>query len=293
MNLLELFCDVDDFCQNFIPQWQTQLISSGCKKRRTSSRLSFSEIMTIIIRFHQSHFIDFKAYYFNMLTYHRSEFPNLVSYNRFVELQKSVLIPLCAYLHSRFGQVTGIAFIDSTKIKVCHRKRIKHNKVFANVAKLGKSSMGWFYGFKLHLIVNEYGELLAVKLTKGNVDDRTHVTEMVSSLFGKLFGDKGYISQDLTEKLRLQGVDLITSIRKNMKPKLMSLMDKLLLRKRSIIETVNDQLKNISQVEHTRHRSISNFMVNMVAALIAYTHQDKKPSIKIDKTDYQALALCP
>ena len=105
--------------------------------------------------------------------------------------------------------------------------------------------------------------------------------------------DKGYISQDLTEKLRLKGVELITSIRKNMKPKLMILMDKLLLCKRSIIETVNDQLKNISQVEHTRHRSIVSFMVNIVAGLIAYTHQDKKPCINMDKTDYQALALCP
>ena len=168
MNLLELFCDVDDFCQDFIPQWQEQLISAGSKKRRKPSRLSFSEIMTLVIWFHQSHFRDFKAFYINMLAFHRSEFPHLVSYNRFVELQQSVLIPLCAYLHSRFGQVTGIAFIDSTKIEVCHKKRIKRNKVFSDAAKLGKSSMGWFYGFKLHLIVNEFGELLAVKLTEGN-----------------------------------------------------------------------------------------------------------------------------
>jgi len=127
--------------------------------------------------------------------------------------------------------------------------------------------MGWFYGFKLHLIVNDQGELITFFLTPGNVDDRKPVPHMAKKLWGKLFGDKGYISQPLFDQLFEQGVQLITPIRKNMKNRLVPLIDKILLRKRAIIETINDQLKNISQVAHTRHRSVDNFLVNLVAGL--------------------------
>ncbi len=148
--------------------------------------------------------------------------------------------------------------------------------------------MGWFFGFKLHLVVNDQGELLAFCVTPGNTDDRKPVPEMVKELFGKLFGDKGYISQELFEQLFEQGLQLITHIRKNMKNKLVPIVDKLLLRKRAIIETINDQLKNISQIEHTRHRSVTNCMVNLLAGLAAYTHQDKKPSIDLSNLDIEA-----
>ena len=141
--------------------------------------------------------------------------------------------------------------------------------------------MGWFYGFKLHLIVNDRGELLTFYLTPGNVDDRKPVPHMTRPLWGKLFGDKGYISKALFNELFKRGLQLITGIRKNMQNRLMPMMDKILLRKRAIIETINDQLKNISQIDHTRHRSVNNFLVNLVAGLIAYTHQPKKPSIKL------------
>ncbi len=184
-------------------------------------------------------------------------------------------------MQSRFGTCTGIAFVDSTAIAVCHNRRIRRHKVFKGLAARGKSTMGWFYGFKLHLIVNEQGELLAVHLTPGNVDDRKPLSEMTKELFGKLFGDKGYLSQALFEKLFERGLELITSLRKNMKGQLMRLADRLLLRKRFIIETITDQLKNISQIEHTRHRSPTNFAVNLIAGLIAYTHQPKKPSISL------------
>ena len=291
MILLDLFCNVDDFCQQFIPQWRQQQIACGDKKRYKPSKLADSEVMTILIWFHRSNFRNLKYFYCYLMQFYRADFPQLVSYNRFVELSQSVLIPMSAYLQSRFATPTGIAYIDSTKIAVCHAKRISRNKVFDGVAKLGKSSMGWFYGFKLHIIVNDRGELLNVKLTKGNVDDREPVPDMTLSLWGKLFGDKGYISEDLTNQLRECGIQLITSIKKNMKPKIMTLFDKIMLRKRSIIETINDQLKNISQIEHTRHRSVTNFTVNLIAGLIAYTHQEKKPSIKMDYADKQVLML--
>lgn len=129
--------------------------------------------------------------------------------------------------------------------------------------------MGWFYGFKLHLLINDQGEMLALCLTHANIGDRKPVPHLARKLWGKLFGDKGDISQALFEHLFEHGLHLITPIRKNMKNRLMPLIDKLLVRKRAIIETINDQLKNISQIEHLRHRSTTNFLVNLVAGLIA------------------------
>jgi len=258
MSLLTLFCNVDDFWQAFQPYWQGVMLASGVEHRFRAPRLSPSEIMTILIHFHQSHYRDFKAYYTEyVMTRLRSEFPELVSYNRFVELTPTVIIPLLAYLQQCQGTCSGISFVDATSIKVCHNKRIFRHKVFAGLAKRGKTTMGWFYGFKLHLIVNNQGELLACQLTPGNVDDRKPLPNMAKTLWGKLFGDKGYISQPLFEQLLSQGLELITSVRKNMKNRLLSLTDKLLLRKRSIIETINDQLKNISQIEHTLYRVVA------------------------------------
>ena len=150
--------------------------------------------------------------------------------------------------------------------------------------------MGWFYGFKLHLIINHVGELVAFALTPGNVDDRTPLPEMLQRVFGKVFGDKGYLSQTLRDNLRDIGIDLITSIRRNMKPQLMPLYDRLLLRRRSVIETINDQLKNIAQIEHSRHRSANNFFVNLMAGLIAYCLRPNKPTVQLDPSEYQSLA---
>ena len=192
---------------------------------------------------------------------------------------KNIFVPLFAYLLHLRGEITGIAFIDSTSIDVCHNKRIYRNKVFKGFAKRGKTTSGWFYGFKLHLIINDKGEILAFQLTPGNVTDISMVETLSRGITGKLFGDKGYISSEIGKKLLKRGLELYTTIRSNMKQKLMSLKDKILLRKRSLIETVNDQLKNISQVEHTRHRSIGNFLINMLAGIAAYCHQPKKPSL--------------
>jgi hypothetical protein len=280
--LLMLFCVVDDFCKEFYPEWEKNLITQGLKKRRTSSRLSPSEIMTIFIYFHMLRFRDFKTYYTRYVVTHlRDAFPGLVSYSHMVNLLKSILVPLCVFVQSLTGEKTGIYFVDSTILKVCHIKREKQHRVFKGLAKKAKSSIDWFFGFKLHLVINDKGELMAFKVTAGNVDDRKPVPDLVKNLVGKLFGDKGYISQELFENLFKSGLQLITRIKGNMKNKLMPLIDKLLLRKRSLIETVNDQLKNISQIEHTRHRSIWNFMVNILGALIAYALQPKKPSLNL------------
>lgn len=290
LSLEELFCDVDDFCQDFLPRWRRQQLSKGERKRLRECRLVASEIMTIMIHFHQSHYRNFKAYYLLYVSLHcKAAFPALVSYQRFVELMPSVLIPLCAYLQRRKGTPTGLAFVDSTPVAVCHNRRIHSHKLFKKLAKRGKTSVGWFYGFKLHLVVSDQGELLGFAVTPGNVDDRKLVPALVKGLAGKLFGDRGYISQALFECLLEQGLQLITTLRKNMKNKFLPLVDKLLLRKRALIETINDQLKNISHIEHTRHRSVANFMVNLIAGLIAYTLQPTKPSLNLSQNQLRLL----
>jgi transposase len=281
MSLLELFVEVDDFYQAF-ERWAAAQQLPRAAKRGPEASLSVSEIMTIVIYFHQEGYRDFKSFYQKHVCKHLlAEFPKLVSYGRFVELMPRVLLVLCAYLRSRFGSCTGVAFVDSTPLAVCHNRRISRHRVFKDLAARGRNTMDWFYGFKLHLIVNELGELLAVHLTPGNTDDRKPLEGMSQNLFGKLFGDKGYLSQALFGSLFQRGLELITTLRKNMKGQLMRLSDRLLLRKRFLIETITDQLKNVSQIEHTRHRSPVNFAVNLLAGLIAYTHQPKKPSLRL------------
>ena len=201
-----------------------------------------------------------------------------------------IIFPMAALMKFLLGKCTGISIIDSTSINICHNRRIKRNKVFSGLAERGKSTMGWFYGFKLHLITNDRGYLLSIKVTKGNVDDRKPVPGMIKNIFGKLFGDKGYLSGKLAGKLRSNGVQLVTTIRKNMKNKLMPWLDKIMIRKRFIIETINDKLKNECQIEHTRHRSPVNFVLNLLAGLICYQMSPKKPSLKMPK-GFREIAL--
>lgn len=279
-----LFCDVDDFCLIFEPEWQKRLLSHGGIKRRRAKNLCLSEIMTILIAFHQNHYRNFKHFYLDYVKQHwHSAFPGLPSYQRFVEWIPSTLIPLCVYLKRCFGSPTGVGFVDATSLKVCHNRRIKRHKVFDGIAQRGKTSVDWFFGFKLHLVVNEVGQLLNAQLTPGNVDDRRPIPDLLQGLFGKFFADRGYVSQKLAHQLLEDfGIQFFAKPRRNMKNKLMRLHDKLLSRQRSIIETINDQLKNISQIEHSRHRSPVNFCVNVLCGLIAYCHQPKKPSLRLD-----------
>jgi hypothetical protein len=302
MDLTEFFCEIDDFCQDWLATFSSTFFPTNGNSLPKHCRLSLSEVMTIAIHFHQSSYRTFKAYYIKHVCEHLTDyFPSLVSYNRMVELMPNVLTacwagdpPSCLYyLSSRRGKMTGISFVDSTAIPVCHPKRITRNKVFKSTAKLSKSSMGWFFGFKLHLIINDCGEILSCKITPGNVDDRTHLPSMAQGISGKMFGDKGYIKKELFEQLLGQGLQLVTPLKSNMKNKLVPMSDKISLRKRSVIETVNDQLKNISYLVHSRHRSLHNFMLNLITALIAYTHQPKKPSLKLDEPAQDFFSIVP
>ncbi|HLP87041.1 MAG TPA: IS982 family transposase [Nostocaceae cyanobacterium] len=283
MDVTQIFCDVDDFCNTWEKMWeQVPQLPRVKGERRSSSRMHLSEVMTIMIAFHGSGYKTFKEFYtLQVLPGWRSAFPNLVSYNRFVELMPWCLMLLCCFVHTRTGEVTGISFIDSTPIEVCHPARAHSHKVFKGLVKWGKNSVGWYFGFKLHLVINEKGELLAFKLTPANIDDRKPVPEMTKDIIGKIFGDRGYISQELFEQLYERGLQLVTKSKKNMKNRLVKLIDKILLRKRAVIESVNDFLKNLCQIEHSRHRSPVNFMVNLFAGLTAYTYLPSKPSLDI------------
>ena len=280
MNILPLFFEIDEFCRYFEPIWNKHLLAQNCKKRNRRRSLALSEVMTIMVLFHQSGYRNLKQFYLEFVfPFLRKDFPNLVSYNRFVEFERDALVPLSAYLQTRRGKCSGISFIDSTKLAVCENLRIPQHRQFTGLAARGKTTLGWFYGFKLHLAVSDRGELLSWQVTPGNCDDRRPVPKLTKRLFGKLFGDLGYLSEPLKILLCEQNLELITKVKKNMKNKFLNLTDKLLLRKRAIIETVFDQLKNISQIEHTRHRSFWNFLVNLTSGLIAYSWREKKPSL--------------
>ena len=271
-DLVSIFVSFDDFCKEFEKE-----ISARQLGNKTESALSISEIGTILIAFHLSDYRHFKHFYLQHVSkYLINDFPYLISYNRFIELIPSSLIYLICFLNRHCkGENTGISFVDSTSLKVCHNKRIPSHKVFQGLATRGKTSVDWFFGFKLHLIINDQGEILACQFTPGNIDDRVPVKNLAKNLTGYLFGDKGYIKQKLFEELYEQGLKLITKIKKNMKNCLIPVFEKIMLRKRAIIESVNDFLKNICQIEHSRHRSPANAFVNMISALIAYSFLQK------------------
>lgn len=282
MDIVTLFYDLDQFAVEFEPLWRAHLLADGKVHRNRPSRLCLGEVMTILVLFHDSNYRTFKHFYRRHVCRHlRAEFPRLPSYNRFIEQIPTAFAALVAFLQTRFASCSGISFVDSAPLRVCHNLRIHSHKVMAGLARRGKTSTGWFYGFKLHLVINDCGQLLNACFTPGNINDREPVEKLTQQLFGKLFGDKGYISQELFERLFNRGLQLITRIKRNMKNKLMPLLDKLLLRKRAVVETVIDQLKNISQIEHSRHRSVINYFADIVAGLIAYTYRDPLPSLNL------------
>ena len=182
-----------------------------------------------MILFHNSGYRCLKHFYLNEVCINlRHLFPQVVSYNRFVELEKEAVMPLPIFIKKvLLGKCIGISFVDSTPLRVCKNQRIHIHKTFKGFAARGKCSMGWFFGFKLHLICNERGELLNFMVTPGDVDDR--------------------------------------------KP----------LENKRFIEMIFDELKNIAQIEHSRHRSVCNFAANLLGAVAAYCYFPKKPSIQV------------
>ena len=281
--ITEIYCLSHDFCKEFKTILSSQILGNKSKKEPT---LNDSEVITIMILFHDKGYRCMKHFYIQYVQKHLTHlFPQTVSYTRFTELMQTVSLPLTMFIKTIcLGHCTGISFIDSTPLRVCKNKRIKRNKVFDGIANIGKSTMGYFYGFKLHLVINEKGEILNFLITQANTDDRDPLKNkrFIKKLKGKLYGDKGYVSKQLTELLFVDGIKLITGIRNNMKNSFMEMKDKILLRKRSVIETVNDELKNICNIEHSRHRSFNNFISNTLAAIATYCFFPKKPTIRFN-----------
>ena len=283
--ITEIFYHTDNFCKIFESETEKNFLTDGKNKRKRSYNLSLSEIMTISIYYHYSGYNTFKAYY---LKYVKNDlkkcFKNLVSYNRFLELKKKISLPLALFaklLNS--GKCTGVSFVYSFPLPVCHKKRSSSNKTFKNIAKKGKTSMGWFFGFKVHMIINHKGEIISFCITQGNIHDSNAevIKKLTKKVKGKLFGDKGYLGKKLFEKLWNKGIKVVTKIKKNMKNKLMEMEDKILLRKRGIVESVINILKRILLIDHTRHRSSANFFSNLFSGLISYAFRKKKPSLKV------------
>ncbi len=286
IDLDALFCYVDDFCIGFEPAWYKKLIG---KASPIAEEMTLAEVLTILIWFQTSGWRCFKNFYLYLQHHHRKDFPKLLSYNRFVEIKCKAIIPLNCLLQYSLGVCTGISFIDATPLKICHNKRIFSNKVFKDLAKRGKSTMGWFFGFKLHITCDTKGELLSVKITTGNTDDRKTVKGLCKNMFGKVYGDKGYISQELFEEMLEAGVQIVTQLRNKMKPKIMLLEDRLMLKKRSLIESVFHIMKDMLHIDHTRHRSPKNFLINILGALVAYCLYPNKPSIRLEKSKLQII----
>ena len=289
--IISIFYELDNFCKELNSYFEHSMLPCDRKKLRLepSRSLSLSEIITICVGFHLSGYRNFKWYYKQLMEKeYRKFFPKLVSYNRFVELMPYTAMPLTLFLQiCGKGVCTGISFMDSTTLDVCDSHRIQQHKVFQGIAQRGMSSTGWFYGFKLHPTINECGEILNFYLTPGNVDDRNRevIAQLTKNIYGKLVADKGYISQNLMEELLENDIMLITKQKKNAKnKKLMKLCDRILLRKRAVIESVNDFLKNTCQIEHSRHRSGCNFITNLVSGLVTYSFLPKKPSIQFGTT---------
>lgn len=290
--LIELFMALDDFCLALY-QWQSKQ-SPLRKVSPNQPIMSDSELLTVLVFYHFSGYKCFEYYYHQLLEKElQSYFPRQVSYERFVARIPRLLPGLYVFLKWRtlLSQRTGTYFIDSKKLPVCDNHRIYQNKVFGQLATRGKSSTGWFFGFKLHLVLNHQGEVVHFLFTPANVADNNQqvLQEQLQGLRGKCYGDRGYLTS-LFEQFYAQGLHLITKIRSKMKNKLLRLEDKLKLRKRALIESVHDILMSVFDLEHTRHRSPLNAYAHMLAALTAYCFYDHKPAVFIPNTNQLLLA---
>jgi Transposase DDE domain len=290
IDITALYCCLDDFCKVFT-DWEVHRLIPSSTTRQRSGKLSRSEMLFIMVLFHLSPYKNFKLFYlYGIGCQHRACFGALPHYDRFVSLMPRLFVPLMVLLHSLSGEPTGLYFADSSKLAVCHNRRINRHKVFNGLAARGKTSMGWFFGLKLHLVINHKGQVMALKITPGNTADSTVLDEISQHLSGKIYADKGYIGRALFNRLWHRGLQLITGIRRNMRNYLMPLADKLMLRKRFMIETVLDILKCEMGLEHSRHRSVVNAMVHVLSCLVAYAFRPGKPSIAKAGQQIQAYA---
>jgi Transposase DDE domain len=283
--LYQIFIDVDDFTNALDSYERKHQLPAGSARRGRKRSMVISEVMTILIFYHYSGYKCFQYYYESLILKDlHSFFPNAVSYTRFIASMGDVAKQM--YLFAQFrcamSERGGIYFADSKKLPVCDNRRISSNKVFKDVAGRGKSSTGWFYGLKAHLLVNNLGQVVQLLITPANFTDNNKAVldNLLADIQGKCFADKGYLTTFFEHFLQ-KGVQIITKIRKNMKNKLMPMIDGVWLRKRAVIESINDILMSVLDIDHTRHRSPWNAIIHAITGINAYSYYPQKPSIFI------------
>ena len=268
-----IFCIVDDFCKKFEPYFKNQLKKDGFLKRDRKSQTTLSEDLTIVIFYQFSGIKNFKTFFYAFKKNFISEFPQLCSYNRFIEKKQRLLFPLYTLSECVKGECTGVSYIDSTALPVCHNKRIHTHKVFQKIAKRGKTTMGYFYGFKVHLVLNHTGHIINYSLSSGELHDLHKTFELLKNLWGSAYGDKGYVSSEIFENLRLFKVNIMTYLKKNMKKmreKLVPFQDAINLRNRGVVENTIKGLKIKYSMQQTRSRSVINYFVNIIGSICAH-----------------------
>ena len=168
VDITALYCCLDDFCK-VLADWEAHRLLPSEQTRQRSGKLSRAEMLFIVVLFHLSPYKNFKAFYlYGIGGQYRACFDELPHYDRFVSLMPRLFVPLMVLLHGLSGEQTGVYFVDSTKLAVCHNRRIHRHQVFDGLAARGKTSMGWFYGLKLHFVINHKSQIMALKITPGN-----------------------------------------------------------------------------------------------------------------------------
>lgn len=291
--LTEIYVEIDDFCKANSKMIEQTWKTTGLLKKPHPSQLSLSEVTTILVYYHLSVYRNFQSYYEeHVLKDLRRDFPDAVSYGRFVQLIPRCLVVVMMFLQYRCSQskATGIYYGDSYPLPSCHPKRVHQHRVMKGFANWGKTSVGWFYGMKCHIVINELGQLMNCYVTSGNIaDNNVKVLFLLTrNLWGCFFGDKGYmLNEEKRDFLEKQGgLKFFTKARKNMKKQDLELAPKLWLKKRGVVESVINLHKNSCDVSHTRHRSPVNAIVNLFAGLIGYSYLQRKPSTSIHIEKY-------
>lgn len=271
------------FCSDFEEKYYTFLKTAGFRKRIRKSKMELAELLTIQILFHLSSYTCFKQFYEKHVEVVYRDCFFLVSYSQVNKMMNDIPFLIDLFLKTRLQRSEKYYFIDSTSLAVCHRVRAPFNRVFAQQAKFGYSTInGNFFGFKLHLITDHRGEIASYQILPANTHDSKPMVELADGLAGILCGDKGYISEEKRKILASKGLKIITPNKENALFKTIYRgVEKYMLRKRGLIESVFNKLKNVIHIQTNRSRSVAGFLSHCLSALLAYTFDEKKPAVQI------------